>query len=104
MGFNIKKSLGKIVSALPGSKSGIYDLTMLGASGSARKAEIRSEKAAKNNVNSLSQTQAALAEEARLRLIAQQSADALAEMERTRTTFAGSSIQSLLERKKLLGS
>jgi hypothetical protein len=112
---NIKKAAGSALNALPGAKSGIYDMlpTAIGSVGalriaSASKKDSEQLKSANDALNqtqaSLTQTKASLAEEARLRLIAEQSADAQAQQERTRTNFAGSSIQSLLERKKLLGS
>lgn len=47
--------------------------------------------------------QAQIAEEARLKLLAQQDLQTQLEQERKRTTFAGASMQGISERKRLLG-
>ena len=99
-GFAVGAPLGGVITAIPGAMGGSS-----GYSGVERQQTQARNAMAQNEQNQAIQQaqQAQIAEQSRLRLLAEEDIRRQQEEEKKRTTFAGASMQGISERKRLLG-
>lgn len=112
MGFakKFKTAIGAVADVIPGAnrvintvsglpiRTGAIDILKSGVD------QVQRNKAGEAQMaDALAQQQAATAEQARLKLIADASVQAQEEEARKKTVFGGSAQQQILERRKLLG-
>jgi hypothetical protein len=107
LGKKFKKALGKVIKEIPGAKKAVGNLPIIR---SAVATQERDKEALKNTlINAEQQAQqtdalnAQIAEQTQQRLLSEADLKRQEEELKKRTTFAGSSMQSVMERKKLLG-
>ena len=116
MGFGkkFKTAVGAVANAIPGANQAINTISglpggdpiggvTLGILKSGVDQTARDKAGAAQMEDALSQQQAATAEQARLKLIADESVKAQEELARKKTVFGGDAQQQTLERRKLLG-
>lgn len=99
-GFALGIPAGGIFTAIPGAMGGSSGYSMV------EREQTRAKNAmAQNERNQAIQQaqQAQIAEQSRLRLLAEEDIKRQQEEEKKRTTFAGASMQNISERKRLLG-
>lgn len=110
-GKRFKRAVGSVVNVVPGGSqivkatSNLPINNLIGSSilQSGVKQVGREQAGAAQMADALTQQQAATAEQARLKLIADESVRLQEEAARKKTVFGGDSQQQTLERRKLLG-
>lgn len=112
MGFakKWKKAFGSALKAIPGGEKITQGTALAGIADSSVDTVNRQETATKNAMAIAEQQaqqtdalNAQIAEQTRLKLLSEADLKAQEEALKKRTTFAGSSMQGVMERKKLLG-
>jgi hypothetical protein len=112
MGFGKKwkKAFGAVLKAIPGGETIAQGTSLAGIADSSVDRVNRQETATKNAMATAEQQaqqtgalNAQIAEQTRLKLLSEADLKAQEEALKKRTTFAGSSLQGVMERKKLLG-